>query len=209
MSDADVVKQSFKDFILKITNHLTIDYRFHKTKGIDQFTDAGILLKSFTLENVREWLGLKALDVSKDNIILEIMDTLAQAGRIRIKRIVQVYPMRINNVGFQTEIGTAVNSWKGQYGSKLKDIKYYVKKKLIKTEIKGSITNIKARVEAIHTANKKRLDSKYGKVAEIESRLHREDVEDESKLKLQVEELLDTNKQLLNTVNELKEKARK
>lgn len=183
--------EMFEDNKATIEATLRTDYKFVKAKveGLtarNLFEEVGWLEKRFTLSSVREWLSLSKNDMSRDNAISDIFDRLIEAGKIHFLRIWQDKNSRniydyfcIAYVGKGRRTFKSDNS--GIPGPRMIDTHFFPDQPLAK---KKNRTLFSQQIERINKNIHQRLSKRAGGSGlEMESKLLREDFEDEILMK--------------------------
>jgi hypothetical protein len=149
-----------------------------------RFEETGMLHhRRKPLSHFRNWCGLGEAD---DDLILEVLDNLAKTGQIKVFHVANPdRTMHYNDCSFGIEIGRGVRSWQGADAPRFSSLRYYADEPLRKKEHdKFSIFDVKARVEAIRKDRDERFRKRFGASGlEMESKLHREKIEEELDLK--------------------------
>lgn len=132
-----------------------------------------LLWRTFKLSDIRKWTDKSESD---DMLILEVLDRMAKAGRLKFLQIQYLRSMKAGDVLFHIELGQGWSSF-SPTDRKSEVVRLYSNDPLKKSERDECILNIKAGVESIWERQEKQREATYGKIdLSLESRVHREKV---------------------------------
>lgn len=167
--------EKYRDIVLaeiSTGNHTFIPY--HKTSGRFALSTCttGLLWHSLSLRRLKE------ITNASEEILIKILEQLAQEGLIRLFHIAVDSSLSSEDVYFKFELGTANRDI---YENTVEAVRLYRKKPLSKEEkqSKAVILNIQERVNNLKTNKRAYFDKRHGtnKVAEIEKAMLKEDRE--------------------------------
>lgn len=131
------------------------------------------------------------------SIEIKALETLARAGKIQILKIELDRRLSHNSVKFFLDLGVGRRD---QPSLNLTPQRLFKDKPIPAEAIKEAqekgflILNVVERIRSMRLQKEKSLQAHFGKVSDIESRLHREAIEDESAVRIQQKELIETLK---------------
>jgi hypothetical protein len=155
-------------------------------------SEVGILRRDFLLSDLRRACGLAEKD---DDFLLAILDGLAANREIVVTSVGIDWIMDYRDVRFAAEIGVAVFEWaKNCTFPGITKAVFFCKKPLREADIPtAAIARPSERVREIRAARDKKFDEQFGKIdTELESRLHREDIMDEVRLRAAISRIART-----------------
>lgn len=176
------------NFIFQESKNLGI-----KTTGQEK---AGVLIRTFNLSDVREWLGDKRNE-HQDEKILKCFDTLAQKGMLKFTRVWQRPGLRITDMSFHVEVGRGKKTLSRHSTVwQISTVRWYCEHPLKKSEHdEQTMFDITARTKAVFDRVSRILTRRAGgSASEIEKQIHHEDCEDEAQVKRLLKKLVDDKK---------------
>jgi hypothetical protein len=158
--------------------------------------EVGFLLRYFRLSEIRKFLERPDRSEAEDSDILSVLDKLSASHKLKIISAEIKKFCHVSDISFTAEIGTGVREIRSPWTiPKLFDIHFYRDEPLNPKSFQWGDRTILVPSERIAQLRERR-DLQFQKVfgwkdLGLESRLHREDLEDEIKLKTAVLKLAD------------------
>jgi hypothetical protein len=191
-----------KIIIQELLGRYSFIEREDKSITVDPLKEAGLLWNSFLLSDIRDWIGK---DAQSDGPLLDILDSLVQKGKLLIFRAEIRREDHFNDIHFVSEVGKGFRQWNDNC-REVVPVRLYSERPLTKKEREKpfAILNIRERVEQIRKRRDEHFQRRFGisNEAELLRKFHREDIEDDVRLKSAVHKIA-------NSINKVDAKAEK